>query len=79
MKRTDFREFLSCDDPACYSARFTLSNGEELTMNLCSSHLRNAVRLAEIEAARVFSGECATVVSMSFYHLALAEGRLRAS
>jgi len=79
VKRADFREFLSCDDPACYSARFALSNGEELTMDLCSGHLRNAVRIAEIEAARVFSGERVKVVSMSFYHLALADARLRAS
>jgi hypothetical protein len=79
VKKADFREFISCPEPACYSARFSLSNGREMTMDLCSDHLRNAVRIAEIEAARMFPGEHAKVMSMSFYHLALADKRLRAS
>jgi hypothetical protein len=48
-------------------------------MDLCSDHLRNAVRIAEIEAARMFPGERVKVTSMSFYHLALADRRLKAS
>ena len=79
VKKADFREFESCPNPASYSARFSLSNGQELTMDLCSEHLRHAVRIAEIEAARMFPGEHVKVESMSFYHLALSDGRLKAS
>jgi len=79
MKKDDFREFTSCAEPACYSVRFSLSNGHELKMELCSQHLRNAVRIAEIEAARLFPGDQVKVSSVSFHHLALADRRLRAS
>jgi hypothetical protein len=79
VKKADFREFISCPEPACYSARFSFSNGHETNMDLCSDHLRNAVRIAEIEAARMFPGEHVKVTSMSFYHLALADRRLKAS
>lgn len=79
MKKADFREFESCPNPASYTARFALSNGQELTMDLCSEHLRNAVRIAEIEAARLYPGDQVKVGSMSFYHLALSDRRLRAS
>ena len=79
VKKADFREFESCPNPASYSARFALSNGQELTMDLCSEHLRNAVRLAEIEAARLYPGESVKVESMSFYHLTLSDRKLRAS
>lgn len=48
-------------------------------MDLCSEHLRNAVRLAEIEAARLYPGESVKVESMSFYHLTLSDRKLRAS
>jgi hypothetical protein len=48
-------------------------------MDLCSEHLRNAVRLAEIEAARLYPGERPKVESMSFYHLAFSDHRLKAS
>lgn len=76
--KTEFREFKSCDQTAQYSAHFTLSNGEELNMDLCSQHLRNAVRIAEIQAARLYPGTQAKVTSMSFHHLAFA-GKRRAS
>lgn len=79
MKKADFREFESCPNPASYSARFALSNGQELSMDLCSDHLRNAVRIAEIEAARLYPSERPKVGSMSFYHLALSDRRLKAS
>lgn len=79
MNKGDFREFEHCPDPACYSARFSFSNGHEINMDLCSNHLRNAVRIAEIEAARMFPGERVKVASMSFYHLALSDRRLKAS
>ena len=79
VKKSDFREFESCPNPASYSARFSLSNGEELTMDLCSEHLRNAVRIAEIEASRLNPGERVKVESMSFHHLALSDRRLKAS
>lgn len=48
-------------------------------MDLCSEHLRNAVRIAEVEAARTFPGECVKVTSVSFHHLALSDKRLKAS
>ena len=79
VKKDDFREFRSCSEPASYSASFSFSNGYELKMELCSEHLRNAVRIAEIEAARMFPGEQVKVASVSFHHLALGERRLRAS
>ena len=76
--KTEFREFKSCEEPAQYSACFTLSNGEELKMDLCSQHLRNAVRIAEIQAARLYPRAQPKVTSMSFHHLALA-GKRKAS
>lgn len=79
VKQADFREFTSCPEPACYSARFSLSNGRELKMELCSGHLRRAVRIAEVEAARMFPGEQVKVASMSFHHLAFSDRRLKAS
>ena len=48
-------------------------------MDLCSHHLRNAVRIAEMQAARLYPGEEAKVTSVSFHHLALASERLKAS
>jgi hypothetical protein len=78
VAKSQFREFEACEEVAQYSATFALSNGKELNMDLCSRHLRNAVRIAEIQAARVYPYEKAKVTSMSFFHLALA-GKRRAS
>jgi hypothetical protein len=47
-------------------------------MDLCSEHMRNALRIAEIEAARNYPGEDVKVTSMRFHHLALAH-RAKAS
>jgi hypothetical protein len=47
-------------------------------MDLCSEHMRNALRIAEVEAARSYPGEDAKVASMRFHHLALAN-RAKAS
>jgi hypothetical protein len=41
-------------------------------MDLCSEHMRNALRIAEIEAARHYPGEDVKVTSLRFHHLALA-------
>lgn len=79
VRKTSFREFASCEAPAHYSARFTLSNGRELKMYLCSEHLRNAVRIAEVQAARLFYDKKVKVASMSFHHLAFSGERLKAS
>jgi len=72
------RGFNSCDNPAHYRVVVELSNGHEIRMDLCSEHMRNAMRIAEVEAARSYPGKDAKVASMRFRHLALAN-RAKAS
>ena len=79
LRKDGFREFQACPEPASYSALIVLTNGEELKLDFCSEHLRNAVRIAEIEAARTFPDEPPKVALMSFHNLALADRRQRAS
>ena len=47
-------------------------------MDLCSEHIRNALRIAEVEAARKYPGEDVKGTSMRFHHLVLAQ-RAKAS
>jgi len=72
------RGFTACDKPAHYRVAVELSNGRQIRLDLCSEHMRQALRIAEIEAARTFSGEEIRATSMRFHHLALA-ARAKAS
>jgi hypothetical protein len=72
------RGFATCDNPAHYRVAVDLSKGHQLRMDLCSEHMRNSLRIAEIEAARNFPAEDVKVTSMRFHHLALAN-RAKAS
>jgi hypothetical protein len=72
------RGFATCDNPAQYRVAVDLSNGHQLRMDLCSEHMRNALRIAEIEAARSYPAGEVKVASMRFHHLALAD-RAKAS
>jgi len=48
---------------------FLLSNDEELEIDLWSRHLRNAVRVAETQAARIFPANQVKARTMNSYHL----------
>ena len=48
-------------------------------MDLCSEHMRNAMRIAEIEAARMFLSARVRVTSIRFDDLALADEAAKAS
>jgi len=72
------RGFASCDNAAQYRVAVDLSNGDQVRMDLCSEHMRNALRIAEIEAARNYPSGDVRVTSMRFHHLALAN-RAKAS
>jgi hypothetical protein len=54
-----------------------MADGSVLKMDLCAEHLRNAVRIAEVEAARTLHKQM-KVSSMSFHHLALSNAHSRA-
>ncbi|HVH87363.1 MAG TPA: hypothetical protein VM912_11600 [Terriglobales bacterium] len=79
LKHGAFRGFTSCPQAAHYRATLSLSNGREINMELCSEHMRNAARIAEIEAARAFPGADVKVTSIRFHHLALRGDRAHAS
>lgn len=78
LKQLNLREFARCENLAHYRVAVELSNGRAIRMDLCSEHMRNALRIAEIEAARTYPGEDVKVTSMRFHHLALAD-RAKAS
>lgn len=78
LKQLNLREFARCENLAYYRVAVELSNGHPIRMDLCSEHMRNALRIAEIEAARNHPGEDVKVTSMRFHHLALAD-RAKAS
>ena len=78
LKQLNLRGFATCDNLADYRVAVDLSNGHRLRMDLCSEHMRNSLRIAEIEAARNFPGEDVKVASIRFHHVALAS-RAKAS
>jgi len=79
LKQANLRGFSSCPQTAQYRATLELSNGHQFTMDLCSEHMRNATRIAEIEAARMFLSAKVRVSSIRFDDLALADEGAKAS
>ena len=78
LKQLNLRGSTPCENRAHYRVAVELSNGRQLHMDLCSEHIRNALRIAEVEAARKYPGEDVKGTSMRFHHLVLAQ-RAKAS
>ena len=62
------REEGACPERASFSANYLLSNGDELILELCSRHLRKAVRAGETYASRKFHGPV-KVQSVEFHEI----------